>query len=241
MVLLRPLLSSKQSFSLRWLRQCSFAPISENKIFQLAASLARSPLFENILFKEIFKGCCLLFSYQGSCRSFFATALIFYHKHFALSRTFLFFFSVSSAFLSVGFKRQLDYFITSGLVCQQLFSSFSVESFVGIGLILQPLCSLRSFRLRVSSRELCGFLGPCPQRQVLSYHQFLELSTFFLFFIYFRQFKQFAQFRQLYLPVYTSPISFQFFYIIVYSKTLWSSPAAVSSSLIYSQSADRVR
>ena len=43
---------------------------------------------KNLLFKEIFKGCCLLFSYQGSCRSFLATALIFYQSIFALSRTF---------------------------------------------------------------------------------------------------------------------------------------------------------
>ena len=35
-----------------------------------------------------------MFSYQGSCRSFLATALIFYQIPFALSRTFLFFFSV---------------------------------------------------------------------------------------------------------------------------------------------------
>ena len=34
-----------------------------------------------------------MFSYQGSCRSFLATALIFYQISFALSRTFLFFFS----------------------------------------------------------------------------------------------------------------------------------------------------
>ena len=32
-----------------------------------------------------------MFSYQGSCRSFLATALIFYQISFALSRTFLFF------------------------------------------------------------------------------------------------------------------------------------------------------
>lgn len=31
-----------------------------------------------------------MFSYQGSCHSFLATALIFYQIHFALSRTFLF-------------------------------------------------------------------------------------------------------------------------------------------------------
>src|SRR5699024_11953256 len=46
-------------------------------------------VLRNFLFKEIFKGCCLLFSYQGSCRSLFATALIFYQIFFALSRTFL--------------------------------------------------------------------------------------------------------------------------------------------------------
>ena len=53
-------------------------------------------VLRNFLFKEIFKGCCLLFSYQGSCRSFLATALIFYQIRFALSRTFLFFFSAVS-------------------------------------------------------------------------------------------------------------------------------------------------
>ena len=35
-----------------------------------------------------------MFSYQGSCRSFLTTALIFYQIRFALSRTFLFFCSV---------------------------------------------------------------------------------------------------------------------------------------------------
>ena len=50
-------------------------------------------VLRNFLFKEIFKGCCLLFSYQGSCRSFLATALISYQIRSALSRTFLFFFS----------------------------------------------------------------------------------------------------------------------------------------------------
>ena len=122
-----------------------------------------------------------MFSYQGSCRSFFATALIFYHKHFALSRTFLFFFSVSSASLSVSFKRQLIYFITSGLVCQQLFSSFSVESFVGIGLISQPFCSLRSFRLRVSGRELCGFLAPVLSDRCYLTTSFWNCQRFFYF------------------------------------------------------------
>ena len=34
-----------------------------------------------------------MFNYQGSCRSFLATTLIFYQISFALSRTFLFFFS----------------------------------------------------------------------------------------------------------------------------------------------------
>ncbi|MEQ2820869.1 hypothetical protein, partial [[Ruminococcus] torques] len=51
------------------------------------------PFLKIFLFKEIFKGCCLLFSYQGS---FFvlsqATAFIFYQKLYRLSRTFLTFF-----------------------------------------------------------------------------------------------------------------------------------------------------
>ena len=107
LVPLRPLPSSKQSSSLRWLRQCSPALLPENKFSGPSPCSRGLRCSKNFLFKEIFKGCCLLFSYQGSCRSLFATALIFYQISFALSRTFLFFFSVLSAFLSVRFKRQL--------------------------------------------------------------------------------------------------------------------------------------
>ena len=57
-----------------------------------AVRRSRTSLFNdvlrNFLFKEIFKGCCLLFSYQGSCRSFQATARIDYHSTLLLSRTF---------------------------------------------------------------------------------------------------------------------------------------------------------
>ncbi|MCB6637677.1 hypothetical protein, partial [[Ruminococcus] torques] len=44
-------------------------------------------------FKEIFKGCCLLFSYQGSFSVLSqVTAFTFYQKLYHLSRTFLTFF-----------------------------------------------------------------------------------------------------------------------------------------------------
>ena len=96
MVPLRPLPSSKQSSSLRWLRQCSPVLFPENKFSGPPPCSRGLRCSKNFLFKEIFKGCCLLFSYQGSCRSFLATALIFYQIRFALSRTFLFFFSAVS-------------------------------------------------------------------------------------------------------------------------------------------------
>ena len=52
-----------------------------------------------------------MFSYQGSCRSLFATALIFYQISFALSRTFLFFFFALPSLTS-----QLSY-ITISVYC----------------------------------------------------------------------------------------------------------------------------
>ncbi|WP_278884991.1 hypothetical protein, partial [[Ruminococcus] torques] len=55
------------------------------------------PFLKIFLFKEIFKGCCLLFSYQGSFSVLSqATAFIVYHKLYRLSRTFLFFADRSS-------------------------------------------------------------------------------------------------------------------------------------------------
>ena len=81
------------------------------------------PFLKIFLFKEIFKGCCLLFSYQGS---FFvlsqATAFIFYHKLFCLSRTFLnIFYFLFSSFLSTS---QLINNTILFYLCQLFFYNF---------------------------------------------------------------------------------------------------------------------
>ena len=188
MVPLRPLLSSKQSSSLRWLRQCSPALFPENKFSGPPPCSRGLRCSKNFLFKEIFKGCCLLFSYQGSCRSFFATALIFYQISFALSRTFLFFFSalpLSSRSASSDSLYRLSHL-------QGVVNSFFHLFFQRFRLLFfrfhAPGCSASA---SPAGLILCGFLRPRHQRQVLSYHCGRELSMFFLFFIYFRQFTQF--------------------------------------------------
>ena len=50
-------------------------------------------VLRNFLFKEIFKGCCLLFSYQGSCRSLSSDSLYRLPQRFAFVKNFF-----SSAF-----------------------------------------------------------------------------------------------------------------------------------------------
>ena len=54
-------------------------------------------VLRNFLFKEIFKGCCLLFSYQGSCPSFKATALTFYQSQPYFVKNFFVLFRCPSA------------------------------------------------------------------------------------------------------------------------------------------------
>src|SRR5699024_10899357 len=112
--------SSEQSSSLRWLRQCSLALFPKNKFSGPSLCSRGLRCSKNFLFKEIFKGCCLLFSYQGSCRSFFATALIFYQISFALSRSFLFFF-----FLVCLSRASSNIIPLSHIICQLFFTSFS--------------------------------------------------------------------------------------------------------------------
>ena len=148
-------------------------------------------VLRNFLFKEIFKGCCLLFSYQGSCRSFLATALISYQIRSALSRTFLFFFSavpLSSRSASSDSLYRLSHL-------QGVVNSFFHLFFQRFRLLLfrspAPGCSASASPAGMVS---CGFSRPRHQRQVLSYHHKMELSMFFLFFIYFRQFTQFCHY-----------------------------------------------
>ena len=145
-------------------------------------------VLRNFLFKEIFKGCCLLFSYQGSCRSFLATALIFYQICSALSRTFLF----SCFALPLSFRSASGDSLYNLSHQQSVVNSFFHLFFQRFRLLLfrspAPGCSASASPAGLIS---CGFSRPRHQRQVLSYHYKMDLSMFFLFFIYFRQFAQF--------------------------------------------------
>ena len=128
-----------------------------------------------------------MFSYQGSCRSFLATALIFYQISSALSRTFLFF--CFAHLLSSRSASSDSLYILSHL--QGVVNSFFHLFFQRFRLLFSrspvPGCSASA-----SPADLifCGFSRPRHQRQMLSYHHGRELSMFFLFFIYFRQFTQ---------------------------------------------------
>ena len=64
-------------------------------------------VLRNFLFKEIFKGCCLLFSYQGSCRSLSSDSLYMLPQRFAFVKnifsSFRFLFSQLSATACLGY------------------------------------------------------------------------------------------------------------------------------------------
>ena len=135
------------------------------------------------LLKKFSRICCLLFSYQCSLflLSSQATTLIDYHIFCRLSTTF-YFFCFAFVILSITFKRQLVYFITSGNLLSRTFFKFF-------------LCIFH-LTLSISSQDCPVFsiLHQLSQRRRLSYHLVFELSTFFLFFIYFAQFRQFTLF-----------------------------------------------
>ena len=120
-----------------------------------------------------------------------ATALIDYHIFCRLSTTFFIFFCFTFVILSITFKRQLIYFITSDNLLSRTFFKFF-------------LCI---FHLTLSiSRQGCpvfSILHRLSQRRRLSYHLVFELSTFFLFFIYFAQFRQFhCYFLSVYIIIF---------------------------------------
>ena len=129
-----------------------------------------------------------MFSYQGSCRSFLATALIFYQISFALSRTFLFFcfahlLSSRSASSDSLYRLSRQQGVVNSFF-HLFFQHFRLPFFHSH----IPGCSASASPADMISR---GFSRPRHQRQMLSYHHEKELSMFFLFFIYFRQFTQF--------------------------------------------------
>ena len=143
-----------------------------------------------------------MFSYQGSCRSFLATVLIFYQIRFALSRTFLFFcFAHLLSFRSASSDSLYRLSHLQGVV-----NSFFHLLFQRFRLLLlrspAPGCSASASPAGIVS---CGFSRPRHQRQVLSYHQEMELSMFFLFFIYFRQFTQFNEIKHFYVYLLIIP------------------------------------
>ena len=127
--------------------------------------------------------CCLLFSYQCSL---FCCRLKRQHQQiitsFVVCQQLFYFFCFAFVILSITFKRQLIYFITSNNLLSRTFFKFF-------------LCI---FHLTLSiSRQGCpvfSILHRLSQRRRLSYHLVFELSTFFLFFIYFAQFRQFTPF-----------------------------------------------
>ena len=82
------------------------------------------PVSPGCLVQRIFEDCiCVsLFSYQGSCRSFLATAFILYQSCFCLSRTFLTFFKVFYQLLSFSATAVLEYHIFIRL--SRTFSTF---------------------------------------------------------------------------------------------------------------------
>ena len=93
----------------------STAPQLETKF------LARSLLFEKFSLKEIFKGCCLLFSYQGSCRSLSSDSFNGLSKLFRFVKNFFYFPS----------RVSLNILPLFTAICQPFFTSF-FNSFSGL-------------------------------------------------------------------------------------------------------------
>ena len=87
-----------------------------------------------------------MFSYQGSCRSLSSDSFNILSNPFRFVKNFFIFLFRSSASLSVRFKRQPVYVITSARRCQQFFSSV----FPALPAPFVPLSCPRLFRLRVS-------------------------------------------------------------------------------------------
>ena len=119
-----------------------------------------------------------MFSYQGSCRSFLTTALIFYQIRFALSRTFLFFFSVRPLSSRSAPSDSLYRLSHQRHLVNNFFHLFSQHS---QSLFFRFLPSGRSASASPAGALIPAALSSCPQRQVLSYHLCQELSMFFLF------------------------------------------------------------
>ena len=138
-----------------------------------------------VVYCSVIKVLCL-------CRSFQATAFIFYQKPLSLSRTFLFFFvtlfelsfavSRDSLFRIAYSSRLVNSFLIS--FCNLLFSKFSSEySHTHARIFMQ------NFLFFIRSASAChSLVSVSTSERMLSYHAFPELSMLFLYFAQFRIF-----------------------------------------------------
>ena len=155
--------------------------------------LARSPLFEKFSLQRNFQGLLSIVQLSRflsffSCDSFDILSNPFrFVKNFFI---FLFRFFCFAHPLSFQSASSDSLYRLSHL--QGVVNSFFHLFFQRFRLLLTrspaPGCSASASPAGMVS---CGFSRPRHQRQVLSYHQEMELSMFVLFFIYFRQFTQF--------------------------------------------------
>ena len=144
----------------------------------------------NFSLKEIFKGCCLLFSYQGSFLLFFSSdSFYILSKAFSLCQELFLFF----CFVRFGIFMS----DSSDSLYRLSHPNFSVNHFLTIlisyyqlllWIILLNYLSIRDCpfpRLPLYQKLLYDF--QCrSQRRRLSYHANIQLSIFFIFFIFFR-------------------------------------------------------
>ena len=130
--------------------------------------------FLKIYLKEIFKGCCLLFSYQGSLSS------LLFERQLCYSITAISLCQELFYFVLLFFRDSLLILPHRFMLCQHFFH-FVLTAFRATFQICQI------YPPRPDSIFLCSH-----KRHVLSYHCPFELSMIFLFFIYFAQFRQFG-------------------------------------------------
>ena len=108
--------------------------------------LARSPLFEKFSLQRNFQGLLSIVQLSRFLSFFLCDSFDILSNLFRFVKNFFIFLFCRSASLSVRFKRQLIYVITSARRCQQFFSSV----FSALPAPLLPLPCPRLFRLRVS-------------------------------------------------------------------------------------------
>ena len=139
-------------------------------------------VLRNFLFKEIFKGCCLLFSYQGSCRSLSSDSFNILSNPFRFVKNF-FYFPVSLFHFPFGPLQAtpcIIYHISKAL--STVFSS----AFSALPAPFPPLSHPRLFRLRVSGWHdfLRLFKAPSSATDAILSPQEVIVNVFSLFYLF---------------------------------------------------------